>query len=38
MLHGWENFFIVSATAGATLIGLLFVAITLGAGLSSRRD
>jgi hypothetical protein len=33
MLHGWENFFIVGATAGATLIGLLFVAITLGAGL-----
>jgi hypothetical protein len=31
MFHGWENFFIV----GATLIGLLFVAITLGAGLST---
>jgi hypothetical protein len=27
MLHGWENFFIVGATAGATLIGLLFVAL-----------
>jgi hypothetical protein len=35
MFHGWENFFIVGATAGATLIGLLFVAITLGAGLST---
>jgi hypothetical protein len=35
MLHGWENFFIVGATTGAQLIGLLFVAITLGAGLSS---
>ena len=35
MLHGWENFFIVAATAGATLIGLLFVAVTLGAGLST---
>ena len=35
MLHGWENFFIVGATAGATLISLLFVAITLGAGLST---
>jgi len=35
MLHGWENFFIVGATAGATLIGLMFVAITLGAGLST---
>jgi hypothetical protein len=33
MLHGWENFFIV----GATLISLLFVAITLGADLSSPR-
>ena len=35
MFHGWENFFIVGATAGATLISLLFVAITLGAGLST---
>jgi len=35
MLHGWENFFIVGGTAGATLIGLLFVAITLGTGLST---
>src|ERR1700728_797818 len=35
MLHGWENFFIVGGTAGATLIGLLFVAVTLGAGLST---
>jgi hypothetical protein len=35
MLHGWENFFVVAATAGATLIGLLFVAITLGTGLST---
>jgi hypothetical protein len=34
MLHGWENFFVVAGTASATLIGLLFVAITLGAGLS----
>jgi hypothetical protein len=37
MFHSWENFFIVAATAGATLIGLLFVAITLGAGLSTPR-
>jgi hypothetical protein len=35
MFHGWENFFIVGASAGATLIGLLFVAITLGTGLST---
>jgi hypothetical protein len=35
MIHGWENFFIVGASAGATLIGLLFIAISLGAGLST---
>ena len=35
MFHGWEDFFIVGGTASATLIGLLFVAITLGAGLST---
>jgi len=35
MLHGWENFFVVAATAGATLIGLLFVAVTLGTSLST---
>jgi len=33
MLHGWENFFIVAGTAGATLIGLLFVAVSLMAVL-----
>jgi hypothetical protein len=35
MFQGWENFFIVGASAGATLIGLLFVAISLGTGLST---
>src|SRR5579863_1705375 len=35
MLHGWDNFFIVAAQASATLIGLLFVAVTLGVGLST---
>jgi hypothetical protein len=35
MNHGWENFFLLGATAGATLIGLMFVAISLGAGLST---
>jgi len=37
MFHGWENFFIVGATAGATLIGLLFVAITVGSVMSTSR-
>jgi hypothetical protein len=35
MLHGWENFFTTAASAGATLIGLLFVSITVGSGLST---
>jgi hypothetical protein len=35
MLHGWDNFFMLAGTAAATLIGLLFVAITLGANVST---
>ena len=31
MLHGWDNFFIM---AGTTLIGLVFVAVTVGTGFS----
>jgi len=34
MLHGWDNFFIMAGTAAATLIGLLFVAVTVGSGFS----
>ncbi len=37
MLHDWDNFFILAGGAGATLIGLLFVAITVGADLSTPR-
>ena len=37
MLHGLDNFFMMAGTAAATLIGLLFVAITLGVGLSGPR-
>jgi hypothetical protein len=37
MLHGWDNFYIMAGTAGATLIGLLFVIITLGTHLSPSR-
>jgi hypothetical protein len=34
MLDGWDNFFIMAGTAAATLIGLVFVAVTVGAGFS----
>ncbi|MGA2136127.1 MAG: hypothetical protein ABSH50_27880 [Bryobacteraceae bacterium] len=37
MLHGWDNFLMTAGAASATLIGLLFVAITLGADLSTPR-
>lgn len=37
MLHGWDNFYIMAGTAGATLIGLLFVIITLSTHLSPSR-
>jgi len=37
MLHGLDNFFIMAGTAAATLIGLLFVSITFGVGLSAPR-
>ncbi|MGA7329553.1 MAG: hypothetical protein WBX25_35000 [Rhodomicrobium sp.] len=35
MFQGWENFFMVCGTAAATLIGLLFVVVTLGTRLAS---
>jgi hypothetical protein len=34
MLHGWDNFFIMAGTTAATLIGLVFVAVTVGTGFS----
>lgn len=34
MFHGWENFFMMAGTSAAALIGLLFVAITVGTGFS----
>ncbi len=37
MLNGWDNFFIMTGTAGATLTGLLFVVITLCIRLSTTR-
>ena len=38
MPHGWDNFFILAGGAAATLMGLLFVAITVaGTGFSTSR-
>jgi hypothetical protein len=34
MLHGWDNFLMMAGTAAATLIGLLFVSITVATGFS----
>lgn len=37
MLNGWSNVFALTGAAGATLLGLLFVVITLGSGWSTSR-
>jgi hypothetical protein len=37
MLDGWSNFFAMTGSAGATLVGLLFVVVTLGTGLPTSR-
>ena len=37
MLDGWSNFFITTGAAGGTLVGLLFVVVTLGTGLPTAR-
>lgn len=37
MLDGWSNFFAMTGSAGATLVGLLFVAVTLSTGLPTSR-
>ena len=37
MLNDWSGFFTMTGTAGATLVGLLFVAVTLGTGLPTAR-
>jgi hypothetical protein len=37
MFYGLDNFFIMAGTAAATMIGLLFVAITVGSGMSTSR-
>jgi len=37
MLDGWSNFFTLTGSAGATLVGLLFIVITLNTDLSTSR-
>jgi hypothetical protein len=37
MLDGWSNFFTLTGSAGATLVGLLFIVITLNTDLSRSR-
>lgn len=36
-MREWESFFLLSGTAGATLVGLMFVVITLGAEIKSSK-
>jgi hypothetical protein len=37
MLTGWSNFFTLTGAAGATLVGSLFVVVTLNTDLSAPR-
>lgn len=37
-LHAWHEFYILLGTAGATLLALLFVAVSLGTGYLSTKD
>ena len=37
MLTSWSNFFTLTGAAGATLLGLLFIVVTLGTDLSTSR-
>jgi hypothetical protein len=37
MLNSWSNFFTLTGSAGATLVGLLFVVITLNANMPTSR-
>ena len=37
MLGSWSNFFALTGSASATLVGLLFVVVTLGSHLSTSR-
>ena len=35
VLHAWQNFYLLTGGAAATLTGLIFVAASLGANLPS---
>jgi hypothetical protein len=37
-LHAWHEFYILLGTAGATLLALLFVAVSLGTGFLNNKD
>ena len=37
-LHDWRDFYILGATAGATLVGLMFVFASIGASQLARRN
>ena len=37
MFQGWDNYFFMLGSAGAGLIGLLFVVVTLTAGIDRSR-
>jgi hypothetical protein len=37
MLNGWSDFFTLTGSAGGTLVGLLFIVVTLGTGLTTAR-
>jgi hypothetical protein len=37
-LHEWHEFYVLLGTAGATLLALLFVAVSLGTGLLNNKD
>src|SRR5258708_18342490 len=38
MLRDWQNFYILTGTASATLVGLIFVAVTFGCNLVPQDD
>lgn len=37
-LHAWDEFYLLVGTAGATLLALLFVAVSLGVGYLGNKD